>query len=79
MNDKSYARVMAAKTHHLASELQWVSMWHHAEDGDYELAMTCQLLYLVNRDEWLDWLDAFSKSDWKAYTEMHQCLTKGHC
>ncbi len=75
MNDKSYARVMAAKTHELAIDVHWVSMWHHADEGNYELAMTSQLLCLVNRDELNDLTDTFTDRDWHTLTEMHNIMT----
>jgi hypothetical protein len=74
MNDKSYARVMAAKTHELAIDVHWVSMWHHVEEGNFESAMTSQLLWLVNRDEWIDVTDNMSTRDWQTLTKMHQIM-----
>ncbi len=74
MNAKSYAKVMAMKTHELAADLHWVSMWMHADDGKYELAMTSQLLYLANRQEWIDLADGFSDRDWQTLSDMHHIV-----
>jgi hypothetical protein len=74
MNAKSYAKVMAMKTHRAAMALHWVSMWHHADDGDYESAMTCQLLYLVNYDEWHSLTDTFTQKDWDTASEMESIV-----
>lgn len=76
MNEKSFKKVMNYLVHQMASELHFVSMWNYADSGDYELAMTSQLLYLVDRDEWLNGIDTFNDSDWKVYAYL--CSTAMH-
>ncbi len=67
---------MNSLIHQMASNIHFVSMWSHADSGDYELAMTSQLLHLVDRDEWFNGLDTFNDNDWKVYGYL--CSTAVH-
>lgn len=75
MNIKSFNKVLDSKVRELAIDLHWVAMWAHVEDGNFESAMTSQLLYLVNRDEWIDFTDRFTRRDWDTLNNLHRIMT----
>lgn len=60
MSTESYHKILNLEVHNASCSLHFIDMWQYVEEGDFDGAMTSQLLYLVNiheRDELIDSLD----------------------
>ncbi len=70
MNLKSYDKALDLEIYEVCAKLNFISMWSNISVGDYENAMTNQLLYLVALDEWEALYDTFKTKDWDTAVEL---------